>query len=192
MGDKVNFARRRLVNLLEHLLCPLSHDHQPGRARDQLLHHASLLEIRLAQDGMERRDHGRFQFAQQHPQVTSCRPAENPELVLHADQVHVAVVDEVRCAPVGREVLLFYFETDDTGILVAFLHIIYRYSETLGLRVPRRHSGKQVGREGSDAALARQVVADERDLFNLRHRFHKFTWHVPCEIDTPLSFWHGP
>ena len=141
---------------------------------------------------MERCDHRRFQSPQQHPQVTSCRPTENPELVLYRDQVHVADVDEVCRTQVGREVLLFYFETDDAGILVAFLDIIYWYREALGLRVPRRHSGKQVGREGGDAALARQVVADERDLFNLRHRFHKFTWHVPCEIDTPLSFWHGP
>ena len=84
MGDKINFGRWRLINLLEHLLCPLGHDHQPGRARDQLLHHAPLLEVWLTQDGMERCDHGRFQFAQQPPQVTSCRPAENPELVLYA------------------------------------------------------------------------------------------------------------
>jgi hypothetical protein len=81
---------------------------------------------------------------------------------------------------------------DDAGILVAFLDIINRYREAVGLGVPRRHSGKQVGREGSDTTLARQVVADERDLFNLRQSFHKFTWSVPHEIDTPLSFWHGP
>src|ERR1017187_6812181 len=81
---------------------------------------------------------------------------------------------------------------DVAGILVAFLDIINRYREALGLGVPLRHSGKQVGREGSDAALARQVVADERDLFNLRHRFHKFTCSVAHAIDTPLWFWHGP
>lgn len=32
--------------------------------------------------------------------------------------------------------------------------------------VSRGHSVKQVGREGRDAALARQIVTDERDLFN--------------------------
>jgi hypothetical protein len=117
---------------------------------------------------MERCDHGHFQFAQQRPHVTSCRPAVNPELVLYRDQVHVADVDEVCRTLVGRDILLFYFETDDAGILVAFLDIIYWYREALGLRVPRRHSGKQVGREGSDAALARQVVPDESDFFNRR------------------------
>src|SRR5664279_1773795 len=130
---------------------------------------------------MERCDHRRFQSPQQHPQVTSCRAAENPELVLYRDQVHVANVDEVCRTLVGREVLLFYFETDDAGILVAFLDIMYRYREALSSRVSRRHSGKQVGREGSDAALARQVIANESDLFNPGYGLHMPTWSVLFE-----------
>jgi hypothetical protein len=88
--------------------------------------------------------------------------------------------------------LLFYFETDDVGILVAFLDIINRYGEALGLGVARRRSGKQVGREGSNATLARQVVAYESDPFNLRRCFHNFPSRVPHEIDIAPQLWHGP
>src|SRR5664280_3097931 len=43
------------------------------------------------------------------------------------------------------------------------------------------HGGKQVRRERRNAALARQVVADKRDLANFRTFFHKvvFTFLAP-------------
>jgi hypothetical protein len=41
--------------------------------------------------------------------------------------------------------------------------------------VIRRNARRQIGCEHGDAALARQVVAEERDLFDFRRRFHNFT-----------------
>ncbi len=95
-------------------------------------------------------DHGHFWFANQRQHMAAGWPAVNPKLVLNADNVHVADVDEVRRALVGRKILLDDFETDDVGILVAFLDIINRHREARALRVPRRYSRKQVGREGGD------------------------------------------
>jgi hypothetical protein len=31
MRDEIDLGRRRVVNLLQHLPAPLSHDHEPGR-----------------------------------------------------------------------------------------------------------------------------------------------------------------
>jgi hypothetical protein len=45
---------------------------------------------------MECNDNGHSQFAQECQYVTTSRPAENAELMLQADNVHVADVEEVR------------------------------------------------------------------------------------------------
>jgi hypothetical protein len=47
---------------------------------------------------MKRRDNGHPQFAQECQNVTTGGPAENAELVLQADDVYVADVEEVRGA----------------------------------------------------------------------------------------------
>ena len=82
-------------------------------------------------------------------------PAVNPKLVLNADDVHVADVDEVRRTLVGREILLFYFETHHAGILVPLLDIINRHRKALALGVLGCHRGQKVGRERRDATLPR-------------------------------------
>ena len=155
MRNEVDLGGGRPVNILQHLASAFGHGHQPGRVRDQFLHHAPLGVVGLAQEGMERGDDGHFQFAHQRQQMAAGGPAVNPKLVLNADDVHVADVDEVRRALVGREILLFYFETHDAGILVPLLDVIDRHRKALALGVLRRHRGEQVGREGGDAALAR-------------------------------------
>ena len=174
MRNEIDLGGGRLVNILQHLVPAFGHGDQPGRVRNQFLHHAPLGVVGLAQDGVERGDDGHFQFANQRQQMAAGGPAVNPKLVLNADDVHVADVDEVRRALVGREILLFYFETHDAGILVALLNIINRHRKALALGVLRRHRGEQVGRERGDATLARQIVAEEGDLSNFRFRFHRY------------------
>jgi hypothetical protein len=45
---------------------------------------------------MKRSDNGHSQFAQECQDMAAGRPAENAELVLQADDVHVADIEEVR------------------------------------------------------------------------------------------------
>ena len=71
------------------------------------------------QNRMQRGDHGHSQFAQERQDVTAGRPAENAELVLQADDVHIADVEEVGGAQIGRQVLLLNLEADHFRILVA-------------------------------------------------------------------------
>ena len=126
---------------------------------------------------MKRGDDRHSQFAQKRQNVTAGRPAENAELVLQADDVHVADVEEVRRAQIGRQILLLNLEANHFRILVAALDVIDRHRETLALRMRGCHGGKQVGRKRGDAALARQVVADERDLANFGTFFHEAVFH---------------
>ena len=119
MRDEVDLGRRRLVHLLQDRSSPLRHDHQPGRAGDQFLHHTMLVGVRLEENGVERGDDRRFQFAQQRQQVAAGRSAEDSELVLDRDDVHVAGVQEVGGAPVRTQILLLNLEANGFRILVA-------------------------------------------------------------------------
>jgi len=96
MRDQIDLGRERLVNLLQHLASALHHDHQARRERDQLLHHAPLLDFWLTQNGMQRGDNRHSQFTQQSQDVPTCGPTENAEFVLQADDVDIADVEEVR------------------------------------------------------------------------------------------------
>ena len=182
-GIRSIFAGRRLVDLLQHLASALGHDHQPRRKRDQLLHDAPLVGSRLAQNRVERGDHRHSQFAQERQDVAAGRPAENPELVLQADDVHVADVEEVRGAQIGRQVLLLNLETNHLRILVAALNVIDRYGRSTGSADARTgDGGQQVGRERGDAALARQVVADKSNFADFRSAVHE---GIPLLPDDP-------
>ena len=70
---------------------------------------------------MQRGDDRHSQFAQERQDVTAGGPAENAELVLQADDIHVADVEEVRGAQIGRQVLLLNLEANHFRVLVAAL-----------------------------------------------------------------------
>ena len=63
------------------------------------------------------------------------RPAENAELVLQADDVHVADVEEVRGAQIRRQVLLLDLEANHLRVLVAALNVVDRHAQALALRM---------------------------------------------------------
>ena len=171
--DEIDLGRRRLVYLLQHLSSALGHDHQPGGERDQPFHHAPLVGSRLAQNGMKGGDDGHSQFAQKRQDVTADRPAENAELVLQADDVHVADIQKVRGTQIGRQVLLLNLEANHLRVLVASRNVVDRYGEALALGVRTLDGGQQVGGESGNAALARQVVADKSDLADFRSAVHE-------------------
>ena len=92
--------------------------------------------------------------------------AENAELVLHTDNVHVADVEEIRGAPVRSQILLLNFEANHVRIIVAPFDVVDGHREAPACGMPRCHSAEQVGRERGDATFARQIVAEKRDLSN--------------------------
>src|SRR5579871_3422231 len=108
---------------------------------------------------MQRCDHRHPQFAQERQNVTTGGPAENTELMLQADDVYVADVEEICGTQIGRQILLLNLEVHYFRILVAAFEVVRRHTETLALGVSCGDSREQVRRKRRNTALARQVVA---------------------------------
>ena len=83
--------------------------------------------------------------------------------MLQADVIHVADIEKVRGAQIGRQVLLLNFEANHLRVLVAARYVVHRHGQALALRMRACDGGKQVGRESGNAALAWQVAADKSD-----------------------------
>ena len=96
--------------------------------------------------------------------MTADRPSEDAELVLQTHDVHVADIEEVRGAQIGRQILLLDLEANHFRVLVATLDIVHRNGKALALRMRACDGCQQVGRERGNATLTRQVVANKRDL----------------------------
>ena len=121
---------------------------------------------------MQRRDDRHPQVAQQREDVAARRAAVNAVLVLEADDVGVAEVEKVGRAAIRVEVLLCELETHLRRVLVALGHVVDRDDAAVDRRILSRDSAAQIGGEGGDAALARQVVADETDFANVGDSRH--------------------
>ena len=100
VGDEVHLVGGHPVGLLQDLLAPARHDHQAVAAQDEFLHHPPLLGIGLAQDGVQGRHHRHAHFLEQGQHVAAGGAAVDAELVLQAQHLGVAEVQEVRRAPV--------------------------------------------------------------------------------------------
>src|ERR1035438_464955 len=122
---------------------------------------------------MKRCDNGHSQFAQECQDVTTGGAAENAELVLQADDVHVVDVEEVRGTQIGRQVLLLNLEANHFRVPVATRNVVDRHGHALTLRMRSRDGRKQVRREGGNAALSGQVIADKSNLVDFRCFFHE-------------------
>ncbi len=90
--------------------------------------------------------------------------AEDAVLVLEADDVGVAEVEEVGGAEIRIELLLLDLEPDLRRVVVPFREVVDRDHEAVGAGELGGRGGAEVVRESGDPALAREIVADERDL----------------------------
>src|ERR1039458_2162952 len=91
------------------------------------------------------------------------RAAENSELVLQRDNVHIAGVEEGGGLPVRFQILPVNLEASHLRILIAPLDVSDGHREAAALGMPRCHSLQEVGGERRNAAFARQVIAEKRD-----------------------------
>src|SRR4030095_16963582 len=111
--------------------------------------------------------------------------SEDAVFVLHADKVDGIDVQEVRCTPIRCEVALGDLEPDSRRISVAPSRIVHREDVTFDRRKLAGDRVGQVGREGRDPALTRQIIADKGD----RPEGPRRTRHVLGH--GTVSFW-GP
>jgi hypothetical protein len=105
--------------------------------------------------------------------VAARRPAENPELVLQADHVGTADVEEIRRPQIGGQVLFLDFEANFRRIFLAALKVVDRHRKALGPGRGGSHRRQEVGGESSDAAFARPVIAKESDLLDFGGWIHE-------------------
>ena len=105
--------------------------------------------------------------------MTARRPAENAEFMLHANHVHVRDVQEIRRAEVGRQVLLRNLKAHFRRVIVTAREIIDRHDEALHRRKLGRHRTAQVRRERGNTAFPWQIIAEERDLADVRWLLHE-------------------
>src|SRR5437879_6096813 len=100
------------------------------------------------------------------------RSAEDTVFVLEKDHLNVAEIQKLRRAFIGIDVLFGDFKTDLLRITVGFGSVVDRNDITFDARKLDGHGPAKIVREGANAALARQISADERNLARLSGRIH--------------------
>ena len=161
VGDEINLLRRHAIDLLQEFHAALAHDDQPiGQGRD-FFQHPALIGVGVAQNGVQGRDDGHAQFAQEGQDVTARPPAEDAIFVLQADEVDVVDIQEVGGAAIRVNILLRQFKANAGRIGVAGLDVVDGQGNAGCSLVFGGDGLTQVGGERGNAALARQVVADE-------------------------------
>ena len=97
--------------------------------------------------------------------------------MLQADDVDVAEVEEVGRPAIGVEILLGKLEAHFGRVVVAAFDVVDRRDDAVGLGILRGDRLAQVEGERRDAALPRQIIADEGDLANLQIMNHGHSFH---------------
>lgn len=94
--------------------------------------------------------------------------AEDAVFVLDGDEADAVDVEKVGWALVGGEVRLRDLEAHPLGLGMAPAGLVHRDDETLELRAGGAEGLAQVGGEGRDAALPRQMIAQDCGPSQLR------------------------
>ena len=140
------------------------------------------MRVGLAQNSVQRRYDGHAQIAQQRQDVAARPSAEDAVFVLQAYEVHVIDIQKVRRPAIGSKILFGQLEAHASRIGIAAFDVVDRHCDASRIRVFGGDGLTQVGGERGDAALSRQIVADESDAVDSRcactplHKQPLFFW----------------
>ncbi len=140
-----------------------AHRHEPIRQDRQFLQHVALRRVRFVEHRVQCRDNRHAEVVQQGENVAAGWPAEDPVLVLEADDVDVADVEEVGRTLIRRQVPLGQFEPDAIRVRVPARTIVDRDGEARILALVTHDRVAEVRCERCDAAASREVITDNRD-----------------------------
>src|SRR5208282_1594699 len=101
--------------------------------------------------------------AQEFQDVSARWSAENSIFVLHANQINIAKIEEIRGLAIRSQFILGKLEANPRGIAVTFFRIVDGQGQQLRIFVFRVDRVTQIRRKRSDAAAPRKVVADDGD-----------------------------
>ena len=164
--DQIDFVFRDPVQLAQKLLPLLAHHHDAVGTIEDFAQGFPLRGGGAIGDGVQGRHQRRAQIAQQREDVAPIRTAKNAELVLQADDVDLVDVQEIGRLGVGRQVVLAKLEADPGRILIALRPVVHRDGKTSCLGKLSGQRFAQVGGEGGNPALPRQVVSDDCNPFH--------------------------
>jgi hypothetical protein len=159
--NDVDAAGCDAVDRVQHVPAVLAHDDQPLRQGGDFVDDQPLRGVGRTQNRVQRRDDRHPERSQQEQQVIAGLAAEDAELMLQADQVHLIDVQVVRASQVGDGVRFGDLETHDRGVRVYLAGIVHRDDKCLHRGSGARQRVDQVGGEGGNPALTRQVIADD-------------------------------
>jgi hypothetical protein len=163
MRNQIDFGNGNAEDFLQNVgRLPAHNDQAIGQCSD-FFHYRSLIGIRLAKNRVQGCNHGHLQATQKFQDVAAGRSAENSVLMLQANQVNIAEIQEIRGLAIGSQFILRKFEANSGRIAVTFRSIVDRQREKLGGAVFGVNGVAQIGCEGSDATAPGQVVADNCD-----------------------------
>ena len=117
---------------------------------------------------MQGGDERHLQSAKQFQNVRPCGSAKNSVLVLQADQVDIAEIQEVSGLSVGRKIVLGKFEANSARVKVTFFSVVYRERQEFRGAIFLVNGVTQIGGECGDATAARKIVAHDSDAIGKR------------------------
>ncbi len=162
--DQIDLGGRRTIDLAKNRAPALGHHDQPLRLPDDLVHHPPLVGSGLLQDGMQGGHHRQVDLTKDGQDVAARAAAIDSELMLQTEHVEAVETKEVHRFLIVAQALLLDLEPDFLAIIISFRQVIDGQHAAFRVRVLSGHGISQVGREGRDAAPARPIVGNERDL----------------------------
>ncbi len=140
----------------------LAHHHDLHAVGQQFLDDCRLIRRGALQHGMQRHDSRHTQSSNEVEDIATVVAAEDPVLVLHANQAHLAVIDELRGACVIGLHVLPDFELHFGGVLVLTRRLGNGQHHRQRALITAADGSDEIRGEGRDPATARAVRADER------------------------------
>ena len=160
------------VRACEQVPRDLAHHHDLHAVDQQFLDDGRLIRRGALQHGVQRHDGRHSQSSHEIEDIAAVVAAENPVLVLHANQAHLTVVHELRGARVIGFHVLPNLELHLGGILVLTRRLGHRQHHRQRTLVAAGDGSGEIRGEGCDPAAARAVRADERHGHRALGRLH--------------------
>jgi hypothetical protein len=132
-----------------------------------------LVDVRLAKNGMQSRDHGHVQVLQQFKNMAACIPPENPILVLQTHQVHMTRIQKIGGCSIGGDVALIDLASHPCRVGVRRLPVVDGDHRRSVASVLVSHGIAQICREGGNSTLPGQMVPNHRHSSGKRPAAHQ-------------------
>ncbi len=144
MRNQVDLAGRDPIQFAEQLFTLPGHYHDPLGTVDDFAQHFLLCGAGAIGDRVQGRDQRPTQIAEQPENVTSIRSAEDAELMLKGNHVHMIEVQEIGRPAITGQIPFPDFEANPRRIVVAFFPVVHR----CGKAVDRRELSRPATRTG--------------------------------------------